>query len=162
MLRAALGGVPSADVHRYAVDFTDRCLRRTLRPGALKSIARHKVAGDYLILATASFEFYAEIFGQRLGFDRVIATKTVVDTQSRITGAIDGENCRGDEKLLRVLRALPELRSRFRVVAYSDHHADLPLLRWADRAFAVNPTQSLQEYARAEHFEILDWNVAST
>jgi len=160
MLGGVLGGMPMVEVQRYAVEFTDQCMRQALRPGALKRIERHKAAGDYLILATASFEFYAEIFGQRLGFDQVIATKTVRDPQGRITGAIDGENCRGEAKLRRIFEALPALKAQFRVVAYSDHHVDLPLLRWADCAFAVNPTKSLRQQAPAENFEILDWNVA--
>ncbi|MDP6183004.1 MAG: HAD-IB family hydrolase [Gammaproteobacteria bacterium] len=160
MLLATLGGVSRAEVRRHATDFTDRFMRGNVRPGALKSVERHKTEGDYLILATASFAFYAEIFAQRMGFDRVIATRTVLDTEGRMTGAIDGENCRGDAKLLRVIGTLAELGSQFRTVVYSDHHADLPLLRWADHAFAVNPTKALKQCARAERFEILDWNVA--
>jgi len=160
MLGAVLGGAPKAEVKRQAVDFAEHCLRQALRPGALKSIEKHQAAGDYLILATASFDFYAEIFGQRLGFDLTIATKTVRDAEGRMTGAIDGENCRGEAKLQAILAALPELKSRFQIIAYSDHHVDLPLLRWADRSFAVNPTRSLRHQALAEHFEILDWNVA--
>lgn len=160
MLGAVLGGAPNAEVQRHALDFADHWLPRSLRPGALKRIERHKAAGDYLILASASFEIYAEIFGRRLGFDRVIATKTVRDPHGRMTGAIDGENCRGQAKLRRIQGAWPELKSQFKVIAYSDHHVDLPLLRWADCAFAVNPTKSLRRQARAEQLEILDWNVA--
>jgi phosphoserine phosphatase len=43
------------------------------------------------------------------------------------------------------------------VIAYSDHHADLPLLHWADKAVAVNPTRRLAATAGIEGIAIEDW-----
>src|SRR6266705_216686 len=43
------------------------------------------------------------------------------------------------------------------LLAYSDHHADLPLLTAATRAVAVNPTRKLQAAAALYGFSIENW-----
>jgi phosphoserine phosphatase len=67
---------------------------------------------------------------------------------------------RGDKKLAAVQRAVARVESAPRsatVIAYSDHHADLPLLHWADQAVAVNPTRRLAATAGIEGIAIEDW-----
>jgi phosphoserine phosphatase len=56
-----------------------------------------------------------------------------------------------------VQRALSADRAQACVIAYSDHHSDLPLLRWADRAVAVCPSAALAAAATAEGFVIESW-----
>jgi HAD superfamily hydrolase (TIGR01490 family) len=161
MLKTVLGGASREAVAAYAAAFVERCIGHGLRPGALQAIAEHKARGDYLVLATASFEFYVERLGGRLGFDAVVATRSTWDDGGQILGRIDGENCYGAEKLRRLEQALPDLRASYRVIAYSDSHVDLPLLRWADVGIAVNPTGRLRTRARQDGFEVVDWSEAS-
>lgn len=158
MLTAVLGGATRDEVAALAAAFVERRVNPGLRPGALRAIAAHRAEGCYLILATASFEFYVERLGHQLGFDRVVATRSLWDEGGRLVGRIDGENCYGAEKLRRLEEALPGLSADYRVVAYSDSHADEPLLRWADRGIAVNPTRRLRRRAQAGDFELVDWN----
>lgn len=158
MLGAVLSARPRAEIEAIAQAFTAWCLQRLVREAAVQRIACHRRRGDLLILATASFDIYAERLGHELGFEHVIATQAHWRADDAISGKIRGVNCRGPEKLKAIERALPDLKARFRVVAYSDHHADLPLLRWADTGFAVSPTRRLRSAAQREGFEILDWN----
>jgi HAD superfamily hydrolase (TIGR01490 family) len=158
MLSAVLGGASAALVQEHVDRFVDACLEAGLRPGALEAIERHRQHGDRLLLATASFDLYACTLGQRLGFDTVVATLAQWDDQDRLSGRIAGDNCRGEAKLRAVERALPGANERFRVVAYSDELADLPLLKWADTAIAVNPSGRLRRYARAAGWPVVDWN----
>lgn len=158
MLTSVLGGATRDEVAALAGAFIEQRVNQGLRPGALRAIAEHKAKGCYLILATASFEFYVERLGHQLGFDRVVATRSLWDQGGRLVGRIDGENCYGAEKLRRLEEALPELSARYRVVAYSDSHADEPLLGWADIGIAVNPTRRLRRRAKAGDFELVDWN----
>ena len=160
MLRVTLKGASRAEVSAYAGPFVERWVAEGLRLGAVETIAKHKAAGDYLILATASFDFYADDFGARLGFDKVVATK-VVWQDNQLCGTIDGENCRGKAKLRQVHALMPDIKERYRVIAYSDHHVDLPLLQWADEAMAVNPTMGLKKIALREGMQIIDWNVTA-
>ena len=144
----------------YADAFVAACVAGGLRPGALRAIAGHRAQGHNLILATASFDFYVEPLGRELGFDSVVATRSAWDRSGRLLGRIDGENCYGAEKLRRLEEALPDLRSNYRVVAYSDSHVDLPLLRWAHEGVAVNPSRRLRRRARSGGLDVVDWNAA--
>ena len=156
LLNAFLGGVSSARLDRWVDVYVKRVLSGGLRPGAVRAIRRHRAAGERLVLATASLDFYVEAIGAGLGFDDVIATRADWTDAGTLSGKFATANCYGEEKLRRVKAVYEAERNSPSVVAYSDHHADLPLLRWADRAFAVNPTRTLA--AAAESITIVDWN----
>jgi phosphatidylglycerophosphatase C len=157
MLRAALGRVSRETLQGHVDRFVTRCLEVGVRPGAFRAIESHKAAGDRLILATASFAFYAEEIGRRLGFDSVVATGCRWDGD-QLSCRLSGDNCRGPSKLVLLEPQHPELKSQHHVVAYSDHHVDMPLLRWADSGVAVNPTMRLRKAAGAAAFSIVDWD----
>ena len=131
-----------------------------LRRQAADVVARHRQAGDRLLLATAAMDLVAEPFGQALGFDEVVATRTGWTVDDQVADAFDGPNCYGEEKLRRVLEALGAEADPARAVAYSDHVTDLPLLAWAGEGVAVNPHPPLAEAAAAHGLEIQDWDVA--
>ena len=156
-LRGILRGAARPEVEAWAESFVARRMASWVRPGARRAIERHKASGDYLVLASASFDLYVERFGAQFGFDSVVATKAEWDGAERISGRIDGENCYGAEKLRRLEDVLQGVRGCRVVLAYSDSHVDLPMLRWADRAVAVNPTRRLRRIAEQEAFELVDW-----
>jgi HAD superfamily hydrolase (TIGR01490 family) len=157
-LRAILGGTPRSVLAYWTEVFLDRVLERGLRPGALEAIARHRAAGHRLVMVTASLDFYAEPLSRRLGFDAVLCTRAVYDAEGRVTGALDGDNCYGECKLRQVERYLARDAAGLRVICYSDHHADLPLLRFATQAVAVNPSRRLKSAALRQGFPSEDWS----
>ncbi len=157
MLAAVLGGAGRAAVDEYAARFVARMVPQGLRPAALAAIEAHRRSGDYLVLATASMDFYAAPIGAALGFDAVVATRAHWQSDGRLSGRIEGENCRGVAKLDRIRGDLPGLRAEYRLLAYADHQSDAPLLRWADQAIAVAPTAKLRSICAAEGFEVRDW-----
>ncbi len=161
MLAAVLGGAARPAVDEYAAAFARDTVPAGLRPAALAAIEAHRRDGDFLVLATASMDFYVEPIGAALGFDAVVATRSRWHPDGRLTGRIEGENCRGLAKLDRIRADLPRLRAEYRLLAYSDHHSDAPLLRWADRAIVVAPTAKLRSIAAAEGFEVRDWRGAA-
>ncbi len=158
MLSAVLAGRPRARVMELAEAFVAGRLRNGLRPGARRAIATHRAAGDRLVLVTASHDFYAELFGRELGFDRVVATRAAWDSEDRLTGRIDGDNCYGAAKLAMLRDALPDLKNGFTVTVYTDHHTDHQLLDWADTPVAVAPSRRLRALAAARGYEIQDWD----
>ena len=155
-LNAFLGGVSRTSLNSWVDVYIKRVLAKGLRPGAVQAIGRHRAAGDHLVLATASLDFYVAAIGAELGFDRVISTCADWTPSRTLSGKFATANCYGAEKLRRVSEVYQSKRRDRPVVAYSDHHADLPLLRWADQAFAVNPTPTLA--AAADEMTIVDWN----
>lgn len=160
-LDRVLGGLDRAAIEAWTARFVPWCLESLVRPGARSRIAAHRRDGDQLVLATASLDLYVDPLGRALGFADIVCTKAAWTAQGRISGALDGENLRGKHKLaatrlhLGISEAGPRAVS---VIAYSDHHSDLPLLRWAGRAVAVHPTGRLAAAARAEGFAIEDWS----
>ncbi|MEA3049684.1 MAG: hypothetical protein QOG84_1520 [Sphingomonadales bacterium] len=143
--------------------FADETIATNVHPGALAAIAADRAAGRRLILATASYEFYAAAIARRLGFDDVIATRTGVDAKGRLHPRIEGENCYGEAKKDRIeawLASKGLTRSTIHLRFYSDHPSDAPLHRWADEAVAANPDARLAKLAEAEGWEIVRWGQA--
>jgi len=158
MLALTIAGAPRVKVQGWAEGFVERWLKTHVRPGALEAIARHRAAGDHLVLATASFDFYAGVFASRLGFDHLIATASVWDAKDCLVAGVAGENCYGADKLAAVQTYVETRASPRRVVAYSDHHTDFDLLRWADDGVAVNPNGKLRARANTAGLAVVDWN----
>jgi len=156
-LRAILAGQSRAELGRWTETFLDALCRRDLRPGALARIAQHRAQGARLILATASFDFYVQPLAQRLGFDEVICTQSLWNADDRLLGELNGPNCYGVVKLTRLHELLGTDRHDVSLLAYSDHHADLPLLTAATHAVAVNPTRKLHAAAVLHGFSIENW-----
>ena len=138
--------------------FADRTIATNLQPGALRAIARDCAEGRRLVMATASYALYAEAIAERLGFDDVIATRSVRSPDGRLLARIDGENCYGPAKLRMIEawlaeKAIEPAHVRF----YSDHASDAPVFDWADEAVAVNPHPPLRRLATAKGWRIEDW-----
>ena len=159
-VRAILGGVSREEIAAWTERFVPWCLKALVRPAARARIAVHADAGHHLILASASLDLHVLPIAQALGFAEVICTKVAWTDQGTISGDLDGHNMRADKKLAAVQGMVALIESEPRsatVIAYSDHHADLPLLRWADQAVAVNPTRRLAAAAAIEGIPVEDW-----
>ena len=85
---------------------------------ALAAMRRHRDAGHYLVLMSASVDFYVPEFGRQLGFDQVISTG-VAWNGDRLDGTLTTANRRGDEKA-RCLRALVDGRRDSEIFAYGN------------------------------------------
>ncbi len=156
MLDLSIAGASREQVAAWTESFVTRWVATRLRPGALAAIARHKAAGDRLVLATASFDFYARAFAEKLGFDDVVATRSVWQDE-RLRAALDGPNCYGAAKVAMVKAYMAAHPGRV-VAAYSDHHTDFEFLRLAEKGVAVNPNAKLRALAQAHGLAVVDWN----
>ena len=125
----ALRGLPVSDLVAAGVDFSHR-LERRIHPAALERIAWHRSRGDELVLISASLLLYLEPLAARLGFAAVLATGLEVDSTGHLTGALDGLNVRGPEKVARLERWLDGRRPE--LWAYGDSAGDRELLALAD------------------------------
>ena len=98
--------------------------------------------GRRLVLATASYRLYADAIAERLGFDDVIGTGSVIGLDERVHAKIAGENCYGPAKLRMIadwVEASGLKGAHGHVRFYSDHVSDQPAFEWADEPVAVNP-----------------------
>lgn len=157
-----LGARVHASELRPLVDsFADKQVRSNIRPGARLAIARDKAQGRRLILATASYRLYADAIAQRLGFDDVIGTGSIIGLDERVHARIAGENCYGPAKMRMIADWIEASRlkgAHGHVRFYSDHVSDQPAFEWADEPVAVNPHGKLRELAARRGWEIEDWS----
>ena len=148
------------DLKPLVESFAEKQLATNIRPGARKAIARDKAEGRHLVLATASYRLYADAIADRLGFDDVIGTGSVIGLDERVHAKILGENCYGPAKLRMIADWVEKsgLRGAHGDVRfYSDHVSDQPAFEWSDQPVAVNPHGKLRRLAEQRGWQIEDW-----
>src|SRR5689334_13119492 len=74
LLRRTLRGMSRDEIAMHSAEFVRRTIAHGCFAEALATIRRHKEAGHYLVLMSASVDFYVPEFGSQLGFDHVIST----------------------------------------------------------------------------------------
>lgn len=126
---ATLRGLPASKVAAAGAEFS-RWLEARAHPEALARIAWHRQRGDELVLISASLLVYLEPLAARLGFDGVLATGLEVGRDGVLTGAFDGANVRGGEKVRRLEQWLAG--RDVELWAYGDSEGDRELLARAD------------------------------
>lgn len=148
------------DLKPLVDSFAEATVSGNVRPGALRAMERDRAEGRQLILATASYRLYAEAIAERLGFDHVIATGSIIGLDERVWARIEGENCYGDAKMRMIALWVDKsgLTGRHgHVRFYSDHASDQPVFEWADEPVAVNPHGRLERLARKRGWQVEDW-----
>lgn len=139
----------------WSAEFADELRADDLSPGAMAAIARHRAAGDRLILLSASVDLYVPAIGRRLGFDESICTG-VAWRNGQLDGALTTPNRRANEKR----RCIAALRERFpgaRIAAYANALSDLEHLAVADEPRLVNGSPAARRSARRLGIPSEDW-----
>lgn len=150
---AFLWGVSSDRLAELADEFA-RLVVPSVYPVMRDAIARHREAGDLLVLASASPECYVREIGRELGFDLALGT-------CLLSGGLfpDLENHKGAAKVRRIKELLPS--SYFDPAAgvvwhgYTDSTADLPMLGLCGRVTLVNPGVRLAALGLEAGWEIV-------
>jgi len=125
-----LKGVSRAELDVEAQRFATERARRLFRPDAIHVWRRWQADGARLVIVTASPEPIVAPFARGLGADLLIGTRLVFDEEERVTGALEGVNCRGQEKVERLKAAFgDDMRLE---AAYGDSEGDTEMLALAD------------------------------
>jgi HAD superfamily hydrolase (TIGR01490 family) len=126
----------------------------TIYPELQDRLERHRVSGHYLILASASPEFYVKEIGRLLGFHLTLGTQVELGHFFP-----DLENHKGSAKVARLHQQLPSGFFKNGKLnhshGYTDSSADLPMLAVCDSATVVNPSATLTARAHSEGWDIL-------
>ena len=145
--------MPPERLADYSREFA-QSLMPAIYPELRKKLERRRAAGDFLILASASPEFYVAEIGRELGFDLTLGTPVE-------PGPLfpDLENHKGAAKVARLRDLLPsayfengKLRNSH---GYTDSRADLPMLALCRSATVVNPSPALAALAGESGWEIV-------
>jgi HAD superfamily hydrolase (TIGR01490 family) len=156
-VRAVLGGSSASEIETLTSAFVDRHGSRLLKPAASAALRRHRSRGDRLIIASASLDIYTAALAASWDIPEVVCTR-LEWRSGMLTGRLSGPNLRGEAKLAALKEMLGAMwDGRPRIFAYSDDHSDLPLLKFADQGFAVDPTRKLAACASREGLQIVSW-----
>jgi phosphatidylglycerophosphatase C len=108
----------------------------------------HVDQGHRVVIVSASYEQYVQVVADHLGLHGVIATKLEVGLDGRLTGRLDGPNCRAAEKVRRLDEWLVSnglTRESVELWAYGDSSGDRELLAAADHPiWAKGPLGSVE------------------
>lgn len=154
VLAAVLGGASRDEIAALTRAFVASTRTRRLRASALAAIERHRVAGDRLVLLSASPDLYVPALGAELGFAEVICTE-VRWQGSRLDGHLVSDNRRGEEKA-RVVTALLQ-RYPGPSSAYGNAASDLLHLALVARPLLVNGDATARAKASALGIPTADW-----
>src|SRR5512144_2450532 len=159
-LRAALRpirGVAEDAIRNETRIWWNEDVRRFAAPGARPVLARHRVAGDRLVLLTSSSRYAAEMAREEWGFDDTLFQLYEVQGGC-FTGSPLLPICYGTGKVEVAERWAREhgvdlAASSF----YSDSSTDVPMLERVGHPFAVHPDPRLRWIARLRGWPVLDW-----
>lgn len=145
--------IDRGQLDEYARDFA-----KSVMPGIyqeMKSkLEQQRTAGHFLILASASPEFYVREIGRELGFDLVLGTPVELGHLFP-----DLANHKGAAKVERLREVLSECcfenDKLVNARGFTDSRADLPMLALCESATVVNPSAELTSLAEENGWEIV-------
>ncbi len=133
--RAAFAGRRLEELEPHAAEFATMIHANWLRGDTLATLQGHLEAGDTVVIVSASYSLYVEPLTVLLGAHHALATRLAVGADGRLTGELDGPNCRGPEKVRRLHEWLDTAysgRAEVELIAYGDSPGDRELLADAD------------------------------
>jgi len=157
---ASLAGHEEAEVAARTARFHAQAVRPLYRPGARAAVARHREAGDRLVLLTSSSNYVGEAVCADLGLDACVCNRFEVDAGGRYTGRAHEPLCFGPGKVALAERYLASCGERLGACTfYSDSHSDLPMLQAVGFPVVVDPDPRLRRHARRCGWPIEDWGI---
>lgn len=135
LLGYCFGGMTVDDFEAMCQRFADSH-RHIMNPEMAEKLAKAQQTEDSVFVITAS---------PRLWVSRFVPGVTVLGSEmevvdGRITGRLLSRNCYGQEKVNRLLAALPDIKANRRdyyVTAYGDSRGDKEMLEFADKGVKV-------------------------
>ncbi len=146
---------PLTELLNRRARFIEAKIRPILLPRAAELVARHRNAGDTLLIVTATNRFVTEPIAELLNVPHLLATEPEF-AEGRYTGHPCGIPCFQHGKVKRLDEWLDatghDLTDSW---FYSDSHNDLPLLDRVVHPVAVDPDAVLAEHARRRGWPII-------
>jgi HAD superfamily hydrolase (TIGR01490 family) len=140
-----------------AAEFVRTKLVPRFYPHVWERLREHHRKGDKVVVISASGTFYLNHL-QTLLPEGSLLQGTELEWSKGFLGmpAYRDGNLRGENKIRR-LHAIGLGDTGRGAYAYSDHHHDIPLLRFAEFPTCIQPTRKLREVAQKEGWVIWDW-----
>ncbi len=150
-----LGRTEMAQLDEWHRNFMRDCIEPIMLPKALELIARHREAGDKLVVITATNRFVTAPIVAKLGIETLLATECEI-VDGRYTGRTTDVPCFREGKVTRLDRWLEENQLNLDdSYFYSDSLNDLPLLEKVANPVAVDPDPKLRAEAQSRGWPVI-------
>lgn len=117
------------ELDSFAEEFVDKIIIPKLKKGVVENIKKDRENGYKIIFASASFEFYIKHIAAKLNADYYFGTR-IETVNGKIKNKLNGKNCKGEEKIKRILNIIPEGEiDKENSICYSDSNSDLAFLK---------------------------------
>jgi HAD superfamily hydrolase (TIGR01490 family) len=157
-LRFALKPLADNEPHQlyaWREQFIEAKIKPIMLTAAYQLISKHRQAGDFPVVITATNRFVTEPIVQLYGIEHLIAT-TPEFLDGRYTGDFEGTPCFKEGKVTRLHEWLAQhdhgLEDSW---FYSDSHNDLPLLEKVSHPVAVDPDDTLLKVAQDKGWPVI-------
>lgn len=153
-----LAGRSAIEWQAHRRDYIDQQIVPRIPVAALELVARHRDAGDLVVLSTATCRFLSELTAVHLGISHLIATECEIDAAGRFSGRSLGVLNMREGKVQRLHDWLATQQldlADCESTLYSDSINDLPLLSAVRHAVAVDPDALLARQARQRGWPVI-------
>ena len=147
-----IDGIKEQDLSKLVKSFYEEKLKTIVYDDALKMMKKLKNEGYDIYLISASPEFYINEFYNIKEVDKIIGTKFNF-SDGIFTRKMEGENCKGEEKVRRLKEVLnnEKIEVNFKEsYMFSDSLSDKPLLDLVGKPYLIN-------YRKKHDIKILKW-----
>jgi phosphatidylglycerophosphatase C len=124
-------GQETVHFNRICGEFSRSILPRLIRPGALAELKKYGNDSE-VVVVSASAENWVSSWCQENNV-KIIATQ-LESIDGKLTGKINGKNCFGEEKAIRI-RERYSLATYDEIIAYGDSSGDKEMLALANKHF---------------------------
>lgn len=125
--------IPVSLFNKWSLDFAEQ-LKKEIRPKAIEKIEEYKASHTPVIIISASIENWILPWAKEAEIDLVIATGIETDDKGLLTGRFSTPNCKGQEKVNRLLAHFPR-RDEYFFISYGDSQGDKELLDFSDESY---------------------------
>ena len=150
---AFIDGVEEIKMQQLVKEFYDEKFSKIFYQDAIKTMKKLKQDGYKIVLISASAEFYLKELYDIKEVDKVIGTRFKV-AEGKHTRRIEGENCKGEEKVNRLKEYIKEENMEVdfnNSYMFSDSLSDSPLFYLVGNPYLINFKKNNKE------FNILHW-----
>ena len=148
-----IDGMKQEELLELTKEFYEKCLSRIFYTDAIDTMKRLKNKGYQIYLISASAQFYLDQLYNIKEVDKVIGTLFKCH-QGKYSRKIEGENCKGESKVKRLLAVIKEenLDVDFtKSYMFSDSLSDSPLFELVGHPYLINYKK------KSDKYEILNW-----
>ena len=153
---APLANNEPEQLFKWRKQFIEEVIKPIQLKPAIRLVNKHRFKGDTVLVITATNRFVTEPIVKLFGIDNLLAT-TPEFIDDRYTGKFEGIPCYQEGKVKLLEEWLKDSSETLENSwFYSDSHNDLPLLKLVDNPVAVDPDETLRNYAQQQ-----DWSIIS-